>query len=118
MYRSHNFSAGPAALPLEVLKQAQEELLNFQDTGSSVMEISHRSPEYTAVHEQAKERLTRLLGLGDDFEIMFLQGGATQQFSMVPLNLSASGAPVVPGRTLIVYDSFFAISTASGALFA
>lgn len=86
MKRVHNFSAGPAALPLEVLKKAKKELVNFQDMGRSVMEISHRSPEYTEIDYQAKSRLRDLLGLGTDFEIMFLQGGASSQFMMVPFN--------------------------------
>lgn len=86
MKRIHNFSAGPATLPLEVLKKAQEELPNFQNMGRSVMEISHRSAEYTEIDRQAKARLRDLLGLGDKFEIMFLQGGASSQFMMVPFN--------------------------------
>lgn len=86
MKRVHNFSAGPATLPLEVLKKAQEELTDFQNMGRSVMEISHRSPEYTEIDNQAKSRLRDLLGLGTDFEIMFLQGGASSQFMMVPFN--------------------------------
>lgn len=86
MKRVHNFSAGPATLPLEVLKKAQEELTDFQDMGRSVMEISHRSAEYTEIDHQAKSRLRDLLDLGTDFEIMFLQGGASSQFMMVPFN--------------------------------
>lgn len=86
MFRSHNFSAGPAVLPTEVLLKAQEELLNYRGTGSSIMELSHRGPEYIEVDELAKSRLRNLLGLGDDFEIMFLQGGASTQFLMVPYN--------------------------------
>lgn len=89
--RSHNFSAGPAVLPVEVLQQAREELLNYRGTGSSIMEMSHRGPEYMDVDAQARERLTRLLGLGDDFEVMFLQGGASTQFMMVPTNFLAEG---------------------------
>lgn len=86
MKRVHNFSAGPAALPLEVLKTAQQELLDYQNTGTSIMEVSHRGKEYTEVNEQAKERLTNILGLGDDFEVLFLQGGASTQFMQVPYN--------------------------------
>lgn len=86
MNRVHNFSAGPAVLPLEVLEKAQQELTNYKDLGSSVMEISHRSAAYTEIDRQAKSRLRDLLGLGDDFEIMFLQGGASSQFMMVPFN--------------------------------
>lgn len=86
MNRVHNFSAGPAALPTEVLEKAQSELLNYRDKGVSIMEMSHRSPEYTEVDQQAKERLNRLMNLGDDFEIVFLQGGASTQFMQVPMN--------------------------------
>ena len=86
MTRVHNFSAGPAALPLEVLEKAQNELTDFQGKGRSIMEMSHRSPEYTEIDRQAKARLRGLLGLGDDFEITFLQGGASSQFMMVPFN--------------------------------
>ncbi|MDR9419139.1 3-phosphoserine/phosphohydroxythreonine transaminase [Gracilimonas sp.] len=86
MKRAHNFSAGPAALPTEVLEKVREELLDYKNTGTSIMEKSHRGKEYTEVDQQAKERLTRILGLGNDFHIMFLQGGATAQFMQVPLN--------------------------------
>ena len=86
MKRVHNFSAGPATLPLEVLEKARNELTDFQDMGRSVMEISHRSAEYTEIDHQAKSRLRDLLGLGTDFEIMFLQGGASSQFMMAPFN--------------------------------
>lgn len=86
MNRVHNFSAGPAVLPVEVLKKAQAELTEYQNKGRSIMEMSHRSAEYEAIDQQAKDRLTELLGLGDDFEIMFLQGGASSQFMMAPYN--------------------------------
>jgi len=86
MNRVHNFSAGPATLPLEVLKKAQQELTEYQDMGRSVMEISHRSAQYEEIDHQAKSRLKDLLGLGDNFEIMFLQGGASSQFMMAPYN--------------------------------
>jgi phosphoserine aminotransferase len=86
MKRVHNFSAGPATLPLEVLEKAQQELTDFQNMGRSVMEISHRSTQYTEIDRQAKARLRDLLNLGDDFEIMFLQGGASSQFMMIPFN--------------------------------
>jgi phosphoserine aminotransferase len=86
MKRVHNFSAGPAALPLEVLEKAQKELPDYHGTGTSIMEKSHRGPEYTRIDTEARERLTDILNLGDDFEIMFLQGGASSQFFMVPQN--------------------------------
>ena len=86
MKRVHNFSAGPAALPTEVLKTVQDELLDYHGDGVSIMEQSHRGKSYTQVDREAKERLSRLLGLGNDFKIMFLQGGASSQFMQVPYN--------------------------------
>ena len=86
MKRVHNFSAGPATLPLEVLETAQAELLNYDDSGTSIMEQSHRGKSYTQIDAEAQERLSRILGLGDDFEILFLQGGASTQFMQVPFN--------------------------------
>src|SRR5690625_1155250 len=91
MNRVHNFSAGPAILPVEVLKKATEGLLEYQQKGRSIAEMSHRSPEYEMIDRQAKSRLTDLLGLGDDFEIMFLQGGASSQFMMAPFNFLREG---------------------------
>lgn len=82
-----NFSAGPAVMPVEVLERIKEEILCLPGVGSSVLEISHRSKPYIAIQEQAKERLQRLLGLDDRFELLFLQGGSRLQFSMVPANL-------------------------------
>jgi phosphoserine aminotransferase len=92
--RKHNFCAGPAALPLPVLNRAREELLNWADVGSSVMEISHRSAEFVAVAEGAEASLRRLLDISDDYAVLFLQGGASTQFAAVPLNLSGPGQKV------------------------
>ena len=86
--RVHNFSAGPAALPLEVLQKAQEELVDYRGAGASIVEMSHRGPEYTEIDQQARDRLRRVLGLTDDFEILFYQGGASLQFLMVPYNFN------------------------------
>src|SRR6056297_3809293 len=86
MHRVHNFSAGPAALPEEVLEIAQNELLDYRGQGRSIMEQSHRGEAYTKVDNEAKERLNRILGLNNDFHIMFLQGGASSQFMQVPFN--------------------------------
>ena len=86
--RAHNFCAGPAALPAAVLERAQAELLNWQGAGASVMELSHRSPEFVGIAERAEASLRRLLGIGDDYAVLFQQGGASQQFASVPLNLS------------------------------
>jgi phosphoserine aminotransferase len=91
MHRVHNFSAGPAALPLEVLQKAQEELVDYKHSGTSIMEVSHRGAAYTEVDNQARERLSRILNLGDDYEILFLQGGASTQFMMVPFNFLFDG---------------------------
>ena len=86
--RAHNFCAGPAALPVAVLERAQAELLNWQGAGASVMELSHRSPEFVGIAERAEASLRRLLGIGEDYAVLFQQGGASQQFASVPLNLS------------------------------
>ena len=90
--RAHNFNAGPAALPLSVLEQVQNELLDFNGSGMSVMELSHRSATFDAVRARAEQGLRALLGVGDDSAVLFLQGGATLQFSMAPMNLLAEGA--------------------------
>lgn len=91
MKRVHNFSAGPATLPTAVLEKARGELLDYRGSGRSIMEISHRSPNYAEVDRQAKERIRSLLSLGDDFDILFLQGGASSQFMMVPFNFLEEG---------------------------
>lgn len=88
--RVHNFAAGPAALPLEVLEQARSELLDWQGLGMSVMEVSHRSREFVATAAAAEARLRSLLGVPEGYTVLFLQGGATGQFAAVPLNLSTS----------------------------
>ena len=90
--RVHNFNAGPAALPVPVLARVQAELLDFKSSGMSIMEMSHRSKTFDAQRERAENGLRQLLGLTDDFEVLFLQGGATLQFSMAPLNLLTDGA--------------------------
>ena len=82
-----NFNAGPAALPLEVLKEIQTEFLNFKGSGMSITEVSHRSRWFDEVIDGAVLRVKRLLNLGEDHEVLFLQGGASMQFSMVPMNL-------------------------------
>lgn len=89
MTRIHNFSAGPAALPDEVLKQAQEELLDWHGSGCSVMEMSHRGKEFTSIIEQAEADLRELMGIPEQYKVLFLQGGATQQFAQIPMNLLA-----------------------------
>jgi len=89
--RAYNFNAGPAALPLEVLQRAQEEIVDFKGIGMSIMEISHRSKEYEAVNDETQALLLELLGLGTDYKVLFLQGGASTQFAMLPMNLLHSG---------------------------
>lgn len=92
MARVHNFSAGPAALPLPVLEQAQRELCDFDKTGMSILEHSHRGKSYDAVHCGALASLRTLLSIPDDYEVLFLQGGASLQFAMLPMNFLPSGA--------------------------
>ncbi len=85
--RVYNFSAGPSMLPLEVLERAGSEITNYQGSGMSVMEMSHRSKVFLKIFEDTRARLKKLLNVPDEYEILFLQGGASAQFSMVPLNL-------------------------------
>ena len=92
--RSFNFNAGPGALPLSVLERVREELLDYAGTGMSVMEMSHRSKEFEAINDKAESLLRKHLGLSDDYAIVFLQGGGSLQFSMVPMNLVTGGKPV------------------------
>jgi phosphoserine aminotransferase len=82
----HNFNAGPAVLPRAVLERARAELLDYQGRGMSILEMSHRSPEYEAVNSSAEARLKGLLGLGDDYRALFMQGGASAQFAILPMN--------------------------------
>lgn len=89
MSRVVNFSAGPAALPLEVLQQAQAEMTDWNGTGMSVMEISHRSKEFIKVAEQAEADLRELMQIPEDYSVLFLQGGATTHFALLPMNLAA-----------------------------
>jgi phosphoserine aminotransferase len=89
--RVYNFNPGPAALPLEVLEQAQAEMLDFKGTGMSVMEISHRSKEFESVIQAAEADLRELLGIPANYKVMFLQGGASLQFAMLPMNLRGAG---------------------------
>jgi phosphoserine aminotransferase len=84
--RVHNFSAGPAVLPEEVLKEVQANLFDYQGKGLSVMEMSHRSAEFDGIMQDAKAALKRIMGLDDDYEVLFLQGGASTQFLMIPMN--------------------------------
>lgn len=86
MKRAYNFNAGPSAMPLEVLQEAQAEFLDFQGTGMSVIEISHRSAEYSALHQETKDLLRELMEIPEDYDILFCQGGGSTQFLMVAAN--------------------------------
>ncbi|WP_240983427.1 3-phosphoserine/phosphohydroxythreonine transaminase [Acididesulfobacillus acetoxydans] len=87
MARVYNFSAGPAVLPEEVLKEAAEEMLEYKSTGMSVMEMSHRSQAFAEIIGEAEQTLRNLMSIPDNYKVLFLQGGASQQFAMVPMNL-------------------------------
>lgn len=87
----YNFNAGPSALPLEVLERAQAQLVDFKGSGMSIMEMSHRSAEYEEVHNKAIERLRALFSIPENYEVLFLQGGASLQFAMIPMNLLKEG---------------------------
>ncbi|HAZ98800.1 MAG TPA: 3-phosphoserine/phosphohydroxythreonine transaminase, partial [Halomonas sp.] len=91
MTRHYNFCAGPAALPSAVLERARDELLDYQGRGLSVMEMSHRSDEFVAIAERAEADLRELLAIPSDYRVLFLQGGASMQFSMLPMNLLGQG---------------------------
>ncbi len=87
MSRVYNFSAGPAVLPEEVLKEAAEEMMDYRGTGMSVMEMSHRSKAYDTIIKEAEADLRELMNIPDNYKVLFLQGGASQQFAMLPMNL-------------------------------
>jgi len=91
MSKPYNFFSGPAILPEEVIAKAAESIINFEGTGLSILEISHRSKEFVAVLENARALTKDLLGLGSDYEVLFLQGGASLQFCMIPMNLLGEG---------------------------
>ena len=87
MSRVYNFSAGPAVLPEEVLQEAADEMLDYRGCGMSVMEMSHRSGTYQKIIDEAEADLRQLMGIPDNYKVLFLQGGASQQFAMIPMNL-------------------------------
>jgi len=92
--RVFNFAAGPAALPLEVLEQARDEMTDWRDSGMSVMEVSHRSKAFIAVAQQAEADLRELLAIPEHYKVLFLQGGASAQFAAIPMNLTRSDSRV------------------------
>ena len=87
MARVYNFSAGPAVLPESVLKEAAEEMLDYRGTGMSVMEMSHRSKPFQTIIDEAEADLRSLMNIPDNYKVLFLQGGASQQFAAIPMNL-------------------------------
>ncbi len=89
--RVYNFAAGPSTLPLPVLEQAQKELLDFNNTGMSIIEMSHRGKPFMAVNAEANQLLRELMNIPDDYSVLFVQGGASQQFAAIPLNLLKNG---------------------------
>jgi phosphoserine aminotransferase len=89
--RAYNFNAGPAALPLEVLQQAQEQFVEYNGIGMSIMEISHRSKEYEHVNDETQQLMRELLALPEGYKVLFMQGGASTQFAMIPMNLRPAG---------------------------
>lgn len=89
--RAHNFCAGPCTLPLEALEEAQREFVNYRETGMSLIEMSHRAKEYDEVHQEAMQHAMDVFEVPDEFGVLFIQGGATLQFAMVPMNLLAGG---------------------------
>ena len=89
--RIYNFSAGPSMLPLPVLEEVHEELFNYRGSGQSVMEMSHRSKVFQTIVDEAEADLRTLLGIPDNYKVLFIQGGATLQFSMIPMNLMKNG---------------------------
>src|ERR1041385_3130172 len=91
MARAFNFNAGPAVLPVEVLEEVRAQLLDYKGSGMSILEASHRGKEYEAIHNEAADNLRKLLSLPEDRAVLFLGGGATTQFAMVPLNLLGDG---------------------------
>ena len=100
MSRVYNFSAGPAVLPEEVLKEAADEMLDYRGTGMSVMEMSHRSKAYDTIIKEAEADLRELMNIPDNYKVLFLQGGASQQFAMIPMNLmkNKKAAYIVTGQ--------------------
>ena len=91
MNRVYNFSAGPAVLPESVLQEAAAEMMDYRGTGMSVMEMSHRSKAYQAIIDEAEADIRRLMNIPDNYKVLFMQGGASQQFAMVPMNLMKNG---------------------------
>ncbi len=116
MGRIYNFSAGPAVLPEEVLKEAADEMLDYRGTGMSVMEMSHRSKAYEEIITTAEKDLRELMGIPDNYKVLFLQGGASQQFAMIPMNLmkNKKAAYIITGQ---IYGEAFAVASSADKTF-
>ena len=91
MDRVFNYSAGPSCLPLEVLEEIKNDLLNYKNKGFSVLEMNHRTDDYYEINDEANNLMKELLKVGDDYEVLFLQGGGYTQFSTFPINFAESG---------------------------
>ena len=92
--RTYNFSAGPAMMPEPVLEEIRDEMMNYRGSGMCVMEMSHRSPVFQQIIDEAEQDLRDLMGIPDNYKVLFIQGGATLQFSMIPMNLMKNGKAV------------------------
>ena len=93
--RAYNFSAGPVTLPTEVLEASAAALVNYQDSGVGIGEVSHRGKAFDGVRQECEATVRRLMGISDDYAVLFLQGGATQQFELLPMNLLGQRAQYV-----------------------
>lgn len=116
MSRAYNFCAGPATLPESVLQQARDEMLDWRGTGMSVMEMSHRSDEFVEIAETAEKDLRELAGISDDYAVLFMQGGASSQFSTIPLNLLGDKASADYVNTGIWSEKAIAEASRYGAV--
>ena len=116
MGRVYNFSAGPAVLPEEVLKEAADEMLDYKGCGMSVMEMSHRSKVFDDIIKEAEQDLRDLMNIPDNYKVLFLQGGASQQFSAIPMNLMKNGVAARTASSGISYPSVLNCFTISSAV--
>ena len=105
MSRVYNFSAGPAVLPEEVLKEVADEMMDYNGTGMSVMEMSHRSAAFQEIIDTAEKDLRELMNIPDNYKVLFLQGGASQQFAMIPMNLLPRIRPSPTFRIAAIFRS-------------
>lgn len=99
--RTYNFSAGPATMPVPVLEEIRDELLNYRGAGMGVMEMSHRSKVFQTIIDEAEQDLRDLMGIPDNYKVLFIQGGATLQFAMIPMNLMKNGKAIYIETALV-----------------